>query len=118
MSTWLLIRTLGREQATTLQRHLGGGYVRFPKAMTNDHPVAKVLGLDAATQLSRAYDDFAGASGDNRLWIGKHLVIRERNDTIARVASEGRPPKAIAELFGLSYSSVCSILAKQRDHTP
>lgn len=108
--TWLLLKVLGREGATALQHKLGGQYVRLPRYPDAEHPVAQVIGHEAALRLAAECEHHEVLNGDRRLWIGKHLILRERNATIMRLHDEGHGSRFIAMVCGLTQRQVRAIV--------
>lgn len=103
MSTWLLLRTIGRDATLELQRRYGGRKLYVRASPGPDDPLAQVIGLEAAQALARE-------AGSTALHIGRHLVWSERNARIQRLAGDRCDTRTIAEATGIGPRWVRKIL--------
>ena len=90
-----------------------GGTMRLyvPKAMAQDHELARALGLEAARALSGVY------GGDYVPSIPRcaDALRQARDRALLRRRAEGASPAALAQEFGLTERHVWRLLAEARE---
>lgn len=111
MSTWILLRTIGRDATLALQRELGGRKIYIPARMHAEHKIAKIIGLAAADALTRE-------AGANMLRISRDQVIKDRNRRIVETYLAGADLKTITSLFNLKRRWLRVILEREGHHVP
>lgn len=65
--------------------------------MTEDHPLAKAVGMQRAAELLDGVDDARAA------------LARDRREQIERLSREGKPVREIASVLGLSHNYVVAV---------
>lgn len=91
---------IGLALALRLAEHFGGGEIYVPLRVREDHPVARVIGVDAAAQLARELGGHAGA----RIDVPKadDVTRAGRNRAIVAAVETGVSKQALARQHGLT----------------
>jgi hypothetical protein len=97
-----MLDVITREQLRTLQTRYAGSRMYIPRHPTEDHPIAHLIGLQAAKKLSA---EFAG----HPILITRSLLVRQRNSAIRDERGWGLPPRVVAKRYGLTARSVRKI---------
>ena len=98
-----LRRLLGEECAEALGRRYGGTYLSVPRRYRGDHPLAVLLGADAASRLIGHY-------GGLRVYIATYAARDRRNDELRRGHQAGTSVAALAREYGMSERQVWRII--------
>jgi hypothetical protein len=97
---------VGYTATNALVDWFGGGNLHIPTAASEDHPIAKVIGLSAMKRLVKLYE---GCVGNQRmLWVplGYEREIARRDRMIALLFAQGYGTKAITSVTGMSERHV------------
>lgn len=97
-----LLDAVGRDCLILIQYHYQGRRLYIPKLMHREHPLARLIGLEAAKKLSDLYPS-------SLFTISRSLLLRERNSSIIRERRHGIPATDIARRHGLTARSVRNI---------
>jgi hypothetical protein len=97
-----LLDVITRDQLRTLQTRYAGSRMYIPRYPTEAHPIARLIGLQAAKKLSA---QFAG----HPILITRSLLVRQRNAAIRGERGWGLPPRVVAKRYGLTARTVRKI---------
>lgn len=100
-----LINLAGIVAAIRICRHFKGRSVYIPETMHETHPIALIIGWDAALELSRRW-------GGDRLEIPAEssALVTVRNMQICNAYSTGSTISELARDYGYSRSGIIRIL--------
>lgn len=104
---------IGYTATTVLVAWYGGTVLYIPRTVTEDHPLCKILGIQAFTRLVNAF------SGDFRdVFIPKNsLFMRyERWRDIRKMTLAGEPLDSISESTGLTVPQVVNVRKALVEH--
>ena len=94
-----LLSVINRTQLRALQQRYQGSKLYVPMVMHPAHPIARLIGLEAAKKLSAEF-------GCLLFPITRSLLIRERNEGIRDASTLGAPKGKVAAAYGLSARSI------------
>lgn len=100
-----LVRVIGHRHAIELLRAWGGRRIKVPEDLDQDHPLAFVVGLEAAKKLAHYYGHV-----DLDLPAERNFLIDLRNAAILKEFKEGSKIRTLASVYGVSRRQVSSIL--------
>jgi Mor family transcriptional regulator len=102
-ATWELVEAVGRGAALALQRALGGRNVYVPTGPDPEHLIAQSVGLEKMAFFCERW-------GGQTTWIGKDLLLVERNHQLVASAEAGECAESIAQRFGITSRCVRQVL--------
>ena len=94
-----LLNVITREQLGALQRRYGGSLMYMPEVMTPDHPIARLIGYEAAISCSARF-------GGLYFYLTRSVLIRQRNERVRRARAHGADPQGVAQATGISQRTV------------
>ena len=106
-ATWELVEAVGREATAALQRALGGRNVYVPTGPRPEHPIARAAGLPPMAAICERW-------GGLTTWVGKDLLLAERNGALVAAAEAGESAEEIAARFGITSRCVRQVLHAHR----
>ena len=100
----------GEPAALAVANSYSGRCVYVPATMTQDHPIARELGLELAAGLAELY-------GGEMLDVPRcsELERERRNDRLVKAREAGATISELVVRFGLSRRQVFNVLADHRD---
>lgn len=106
-----IAREIGIGAALKLSQTWGGVDISVPAGMTADHPIAKLIGLEAGLQLHRLIAERGMGDGVRRLEIprGHYIGSRALRIEIRKAVAEGMPKRQAALKFGVTNRAVRKI---------
>ena len=95
---------IGRQKALVLAGACGG-VLYVPQRLTQDHKIAKLVGMEAGNRLVASF-------GGCVVYIATCAKLRAswRNDAIKRWHEDGVPKRALSELTGLTERQINNVL--------
>lgn len=101
---------IGREAVEKIMANYGGTRLYVPKSVAASHPLAELIGIDAAQALAASY------GGEVHLDIPKGDAIRrsERDERIACEREAGESVSSLARRYRLTERQIRTIYRKQR----
>lgn len=98
---------IGYTATASLVDWFGGGNLYIPESIAENHPIAQVIGMPAATRLAREW-------GGETLWLplGYQREQDRRDRMIALLLASGVGSKGVAAVAGMSESHVQKTRAK------
>lgn len=100
-----LVQLIGHHHAIELLRAWGGRRIKLPEKIDQDHPLAFVVGLEAAQKIVHHYGHI-----NLDLPAERNYLIDLRNAAILAGFQGGSSISALAGLYGVSRRHVNSIL--------
>lgn len=103
-----LVRIIGRQNLIALSRRYGGRSIIVPEGITEKHPIAFHIGLDAARALSAEF------GGDTITLPNEvNLLLTERNaEIVDRFLNRGESIRGLSFDFGLDRAMIQKIIDK------
>lgn len=110
-----LVGLIGADNTRALVERFGGLFLYIPhrENLTPEHPIAQVIGLEAARVLSAAMPGY-------RLLIptGYAERLQERNRAICAAHAAGASVPDLVQRFHLSPRTITTVLSKARQASP
>lgn len=100
-----LVQLIGHHHAIELLRAWGGRRIKVPADLDQDHPLAFVVGLEAAQKMAHHYGHI-----NLDLPAERNFLIDLRNAAILSAFQAGSSISALASMYGVSRRQVNSIL--------
>ena len=97
-----LISCIGRDGLEAIQRRYQGSRMYVPKVMIKEHPLAQLIGLQAAKKLSDKHPA-------SLFTITRSLLVRKRNSSIIKERQLGIAANDVALRYGLTARTVRNI---------
>ena len=94
-----LLSVITREQLAALQRRYSGHLLYMPEVMPLGHPIACLIGYEAAISCSARF-------GGLYFYITRSLLIRQRNERVRWARAHGADSQTVAQVTGISQRTV------------
>ena len=94
-----LLKVITREQLAALQRRYSGHLLYMPEVMPPGHPIACLIGYEAAISCSARF-------GGLYFYITRSLLIRQRNERVRWARAHGADSQTVAQVTGISQRTV------------
>lgn len=100
-----IIEILGENIAMELVKHLGGRHLYVPNAVSDDHDIAKAIGLEQATKFCQHFRGSALSIPKCKTYFN-----RKRNQEMIELHRKGEKIPSLVATFGLTTRQIRTIL--------